>query len=934
MAVKSETAQAETLRDRRLRRLLLEQSEDPAFDRLARLAAAILDTPVALVTILDVNRQFFKSCMGLPEPWQTWQETPLSHSFCRLAVETDAPLVIEDAREHPLVRDNPAIQDLNVIAYLGIPLSLRNSSVLGAFCVIDSRPRKWTQEDIEIMQGLTACVVTEIELRLAVIEAQEQATTARREHSEKEDVQRAREDAEATLAQLDTIYQSAPIGLALIDPEQRFARINAAAAEATGRALEDLLHQRVADAAPALWAQIECALEEACKDPNCFSLEITTDTGTGESPKFWLASLCVVRSRGGGTQGVSLTLVDVTEQKNATNRLRDSEQRYRSLFELNPNAVFAFAPDGRFLAANPTCKRVSGYSPAELRERTWMEIIAPERLDEDLESFVHALAGEPQFVETAIIHREGHRVDLRVTTVPMCVGDQIVGVFGIAEDVTEFRRAQAQLQQQAHLLDLTLDPIFAWELNGPIVFWNRGAERLYGYPREVALNQSPQQLLQSKNPDGSPFSPNQVREAGEWQGELWQLTQDGQEVIVDSQQRLLCEAQGRSLVLESNRDVTARRRAEESLRRQNQTLVDLAKSPVLTGGNLDQALELITTLAARTLGVRRVGVWYFDNARTQLRCRTLYDADKDRHTAGLTISVHSFPRYMLALEANRVIAAHDAALDPRTNELAEAYLRPLRIGAMLDAPIHKGGRLVGAICLEHIGGPRQWSPEEQNFAAGIADLVSMATEHVERRQAEQALDEAREQLLRSEVEKKQFTRDILRAVTHGKLHLVDPIELPEEGQWLYQLELNEPSNYRLFREYLQEIAESHGMPEPRVRDLVLAAGEVITNAIKHGVGGVASMLASDGQIVVRVSDRGPGIRTEDLPATVLETGYSTKISLGMGFTLLLQLVDEIWLATGPTGTMLQFQKKLVEEELDDPLEALLARFSDDLDTVP
>src|SRR5688500_3752196 len=106
-----------------LRRLrLLDTPAEAAFDRLGQLAQKILRPPVALVTWVDDQRQFFKSCLGLPEPWATWRSTPLSHSFCKHVVSTNAPLVVNDARDHPIFRENLAIQDLGVVAYLGVPL--------------------------------------------------------------------------------------------------------------------------------------------------------------------------------------------------------------------------------------------------------------------------------------------------------------------------------------------------------------------------------------------------------------------------------------------------------------------------------------------------------------------------------------------------------------------------------------------------------------------------------------------------------------------------------------------------------------------------------------------------------------------------------------------------------------------------------------------
>jgi hypothetical protein len=146
---------------------LLDSPPEEAFDRITELAARLLDVPVALISLVDEHRQFFKSCVGLGEPWSTARETPLSHSFCRHALDASEPLVIDDARVHPLVRENLAIRDLDVIAYAGIPLITPSGHTLGSLCVIDHQPRAWTAEQIDTLAVLAASVVSEIELATA-----------------------------------------------------------------------------------------------------------------------------------------------------------------------------------------------------------------------------------------------------------------------------------------------------------------------------------------------------------------------------------------------------------------------------------------------------------------------------------------------------------------------------------------------------------------------------------------------------------------------------------------------------------------------------------------------------------------------------------------------------------------------------------------------
>jgi GAF domain-containing protein len=144
---------------------LLDTPPEAAFDRLTRLACRVLRAPVGLVSLVDRDRQFFKSCVGLPEPFASTRQTPVSHSFCQHVVASGKPLIVEDARTNPLVQLNPAVEELGIVAYAGIPLVTSEGHAIGSFCVIDSRPRSWSFEDIEMLQELTGCVMHEIESR-------------------------------------------------------------------------------------------------------------------------------------------------------------------------------------------------------------------------------------------------------------------------------------------------------------------------------------------------------------------------------------------------------------------------------------------------------------------------------------------------------------------------------------------------------------------------------------------------------------------------------------------------------------------------------------------------------------------------------------------------------------------------------------------------
>jgi formate hydrogenlyase transcriptional activator len=147
---------------------LLDSPPEEAFDRLTRLATTVLRVPVALVSLVDGNRQFFKSQCGLSEPLASSRQTPLTHSFCKHSVGSREPLVVADARRDPRFGHNHAFSELGVIAYAGIPLITSEGHALGTFCVVDRRPHDWTEEEVGILRVLATSTMSEIELRRLV----------------------------------------------------------------------------------------------------------------------------------------------------------------------------------------------------------------------------------------------------------------------------------------------------------------------------------------------------------------------------------------------------------------------------------------------------------------------------------------------------------------------------------------------------------------------------------------------------------------------------------------------------------------------------------------------------------------------------------------------------------------------------------------------
>lgn len=141
---------------------LLDSSPEEVYDRITRAAADALDAPQALVSLVDADRQFFKSAAGLEISSPEERQTPLDRSVCQYAVANGVPLILEDARADPIFKNHPAVRDGTVVAYLGIPLIDQSGNAIGTLCVFDTKPRLWGTGHVQVLTDLAALAAERI----------------------------------------------------------------------------------------------------------------------------------------------------------------------------------------------------------------------------------------------------------------------------------------------------------------------------------------------------------------------------------------------------------------------------------------------------------------------------------------------------------------------------------------------------------------------------------------------------------------------------------------------------------------------------------------------------------------------------------------------------------------------------------------------------
>jgi PAS domain S-box-containing protein len=289
---------------------------------------------------------------------------------------------------------------------------------------------------------------------------------------------------------------------------------------------------------------------------------------------------------------------------------------------------------------------------------------------------------------------------------------------------------------------LTASPlaVIAMDAEGHVTAWNAAAEHMFGWTTAEALGAVAPHSAGGLEHDRLRLR-RKLQTEGRFAGlETQRARKDGRLIDVAISAAALTGPDGSyagSICLIE--DITSRRRVEAQRaqaaaqgRSFSAALAEVAASEALSRGDWREVAELIVRRVRDCMGVARAGIWRITADDEAIELDSFCHADGPGLAIGTQLGLASIPAYAAALRSGRTIAADDAVRDERTAELAAGYLAPLGIGALLDSPIRIGSRVQGVLCLEHVGPSREWSAEEQAFAASMADLAALAIESGER----------------------------------------------------------------------------------------------------------------------------------------------------------------------------------------------------------
>ncbi|RMG92457.1 MAG: EAL domain-containing protein, partial [Zetaproteobacteria bacterium] len=419
-----------------------------------------------------------------------------------------------------------------------------------------------------------------------------------------------------------------------------------------------------------------------------------------------------------------------------------------ALIDDAPSLIFFKDLNFRYVLANRAHERLLGCPVAKMLGKTDFDLMPEEVARQCRASDQAALASdEGVHVEECLFGRwyevfkhAVHGEDGRV-----------IGIAGIIHDIHHVKQLYQELQEseKRHLEAQKLANFGHWELDlvHNRLWWSDGVFRIFEIDPH-SFEASYEAFLKTVHPDDRDMVDRaytaSVANHKPYQIEHRLLMNDGRIKWVLERGRTDYDQQGKPLrSIGTVLDITQSKQVElekqalaDRLTRQHSAIIELDKRLHEPACRLTEAFQLICETASEVLDVERASIWRLSPDGRKLTCLELFCKGTGEHSSGLELSADDYPAYFQALAEGRQIAAHEARRDPRTREFRESYLQPLNIHAMLDTAIHLNGRLIGILCLEHVGTPRRWQPDEMRFAMELADKVTHAMLSEQRQQAE------------------------------------------------------------------------------------------------------------------------------------------------------------------------------------------------------
>ena len=449
---------------------ILDTPAETRFDRYTRLAAMTFGVPIALVSLVDLDRQWFKSRTGLDA-----QQTPRSISFCSHTVQAREMLVIEDAALDPRFAGNALVTGApHIRFYAGQPI-YSDGEAVGTLCIIDRAPRSFSAEQRQVLKDLGELVEVELNHMKAVgarmlaeqalkslnteLEHRIAARTAELEEQVADGI-RIRQQLEEKQELLNAVLESIDVGVVACDADGQLTLFNRTARDFHGLDLKAV--------APGDWPQYYSLYHADGRTPmamdevplvRALKGEVVCDGAMVIAPharKPFTLMACgrPLRNAQGKTLGAVVAMKDITELKASKDRLIESEERLRTITDNLPVLIAHLDHDHRYVFANAVHQSWLGKAPEQVVGQTMEEAFGEEYSAQQLEALQDAWDGKASQCEHDIVRKKHIRI-VHSTFLPHLRDGKVVGVYILTTDATAARMHERNLHALAHTDSLT-----------------------------------------------------------------------------------------------------------------------------------------------------------------------------------------------------------------------------------------------------------------------------------------------------------------------------------------------------------------------------------------------------------------------------------------------------------------------------------------------
>jgi diguanylate cyclase (GGDEF)-like protein/PAS domain S-box-containing protein len=408
---------------------LLDTAPEPVFDRITRLTARLLNVPMALFSLVDNERQWFKSNVGLDAT-----QTPREVAFCAHTILESVPLVVEDATHDARFRDNPLVTgNPNIRFYAGAPIRTSEGHAIGTLCAIDSKPRMLSSQDLQTLQDLADIISKEVQSRERLDVARERLVESGAAVRESE-------------GRFRSIFELANIGIALLSPGGAWLSVNAALCGILGYTERELMSLTFQDITwhedldadllllqrlqrheidgyemdkryvrkdgQLVWANLCVSYKARADGAIDYYVSVITDIGARKAAEASILNLNSqleqrVAARTRELQNTnSMLTASVIQQRRAEGALREREAELRSVIENASDAYIGMDERGRVVAWNREAEQIFGWSSAEANGQLLTDLIIPSAY-----ASAHT-EGMQRYLRTGVAKMLGTRLEL------------------------------------------------------------------------------------------------------------------------------------------------------------------------------------------------------------------------------------------------------------------------------------------------------------------------------------------------------------------------------------------------------------------------------------------------------------------------------------------------------------------------------------------